>query len=177
MIRRQCGADDFSFARSRSQTDRTKVEVKLGHWRTTAWDGLFSSSRSLCSVRRCPSSPLPTSTNALPLLPLAGLFTVRKAFLLSALIVPLLLATSYAIYRSGMTYGPLARFVNLSQACEIAHGGAGDIVKLRRGHPVTRSQTHLNRGRYKHSGEGVYVVGKVSERARRRRNWRCGTGD
>lgn len=76
--------------------------------------------------------------------------------------VPLLLATAYAIYRIGLNYGPLSRYVNLSQACEVSQGGAGDIVRLRRGHPVTRSQTHLNRGRYKHSGEGIYAVGKVS---------------
>ncbi|GAA5932719.1 hypothetical protein JCM10213_006311 [Rhodosporidiobolus nylandii] len=90
-----------------------------------------------------------------------GLFTVRKAFLLSALVVPLLIATAYTIYHLGETYGPLARFVNLSQACEAVHGaGAEDVMKLRQGHPVTSSQTQLSRGRYGHTGEGVYAVAK-----------------
>ncbi|GAA5968552.1 hypothetical protein JCM11641_007678 [Rhodosporidiobolus odoratus] len=90
-----------------------------------------------------------------------GLFTVRKAFLLSGLVIPLLVATAYTIWRLGATYAPLSRFVNLSQACEAEHGaGAEDVVKLRRGHPVTTSQTELSRGRYGHTGEGVYAVAK-----------------
>lgn len=92
-----------------------------------------------------------------------GLFTVRKAFLLSALMVPLMLSTIYASYRIHKLYRPLSKFVNLSQACNITNGSPGDIVKLRRGHPVTRSQTLLNRGRYGHSDEGVYVVAKVGQ--------------
>ncbi|GAA6046727.1 hypothetical protein JCM3770_003137 [Rhodotorula araucariae] len=88
-----------------------------------------------------------------------GLFTVSKAFLLVVLMIPLLAGTTYSIWRMGATYGPLARFVNLSQACAPDHGaGAEDVVKLRQGHPVTRSQTHLNRLRYGHKGEGVYAV-------------------
>ncbi|GAA5824868.1 hypothetical protein JCM11251_005374 [Rhodosporidiobolus azoricus] len=90
-----------------------------------------------------------------------GLFTVRKAFLLTVLMVPLILSTIYSIWRIGETYHGLSRYVNLSQACEAAHGvGAEDVVKLRQGHPVTNSQTQLSRGRYGHSGEGVYVVAK-----------------
>ncbi|GAA6009728.1 hypothetical protein JCM10207_004170 [Rhodosporidiobolus poonsookiae] len=93
-----------------------------------------------------------------------GLFTVRKAFLLSLLMLPLLISTIYTIYRLGATYGPLSRFVNLSQACEAARagngGGAEEVVRLRQGHPVTSSQTQLSRGRYGHSGEGVYAVAK-----------------
>ncbi|BGP27145.1 hypothetical protein JCM10295v2_006109 [Rhodotorula toruloides] len=90
-----------------------------------------------------------------------GFFTVRKAFLLVVLMVPLLASTVYTIWRLYRTYVPLSRFVNLSQACEVTNGaGADDIVKLRKGHPVTRSQTHLNRGRYGQKGEGVYAVAK-----------------
>ncbi|GAA5866760.1 hypothetical protein JCM1840_004257 [Sporobolomyces johnsonii] len=90
-----------------------------------------------------------------------GLFTVHKAFLLAGLMVPLVVSTIYTIYRIGKTYAPLAKFVNLSQACEVTHGtGTEDVVQLRKGHPVTRSQTNLNRGRYGHTGEGVYAVAK-----------------
>ncbi|GJN93152.1 hypothetical protein Rhopal_006199-T1 [Rhodotorula paludigena] len=88
-----------------------------------------------------------------------ALFVVSAKFLLVALMIPLLIATSYTIWRLGKTYGPLSRFVNLSQACESSHGaGAEDVVRLREGHPVTSSQTQLNRGRYGQKGEGVYAV-------------------
>ncbi|GAA5863074.1 hypothetical protein JCM8547_002789 [Rhodosporidiobolus lusitaniae] len=87
-----------------------------------------------------------------------GLFTARKAFLLSGLMIPLLAGTSYTIYRIGRVYGPLAHYVSLSQACESA--GVDDVVKLRQGHPVTNSQTELSRGRYGQTGEGVYAVAK-----------------
>ncbi|GAA6059229.1 hypothetical protein JCM10212_006622 [Sporobolomyces blumeae] len=90
-----------------------------------------------------------------------GLFTVRKAFLLSALMVPLSLSTLYTLYYLSSTYSPLSKFINLSQAAEVTHGAtAGDVVQLRQGHPVTTSQTNLNRGRYAHQGEGIYAVAK-----------------
>lgn len=72
-----------------------------------------------------------------------------------------MLATTYATYRIGENFGPLSRYVNLSQACEITDGAANDVVRLRKGHPVTKSQTHLNRGRYKQSNEGAFVAAKV----------------
>lgn len=91
-----------------------------------------------------------------------GLFTVRKAFLLSILVVPLSLATLYTMYHLSSVYLPLSRYINLSQAAEVTHGAtAGDVVQLRSGHPVTTSQTNLNRGRYAHQGDGIYAVAKV----------------
>ncbi|GAA5944356.1 uncharacterized protein JCM15063_006571 [Sporobolomyces koalae] len=91
-----------------------------------------------------------------------GLFTVRKAFLLSVLMVPLSLSTLVTMLYLSSVYTPLSRFVNLSQAAEVTHGAnAGDVIQLRQGHPVTTSQTNLNRGRYGHQGEGVYAVAKT----------------
>lgn len=91
-----------------------------------------------------------------------GLFTVRKVFLLVILMVPLVAGTAYAIWHIGKMYEPLSRYVNLSQACEVTSGeGSTDVTQLRKGHPVTKSQTHLNRGRYGQRGDGVYAVAKV----------------
>ncbi|KAI5477633.1 DUF221 domain containing membrane protein [Pseudohyphozyma bogoriensis] len=87
-----------------------------------------------------------------------GLFTVRKAFLLSGLMVPLLLSTIYASWRINDLYSPLSQYVNVSQASEMSQGGESDIVKLRKGHPVTKSQSNLQRSRYSSRDEGVYVV-------------------
>ncbi|TKA52309.1 hypothetical protein B0A53_04777 [Rhodotorula sp. CCFEE 5036] len=90
-----------------------------------------------------------------------GLFTVRKVFLLVILMLPLVAGTAYTVWHIGKMYEPLARFVNLSQACEVVNGdGTNDVDQLRKGHPVTKSQTHLNRGRYGHRGDGVYAVAK-----------------
>ncbi|KAK4048133.1 hypothetical protein OIV83_005003 [Microbotryomycetes sp. JL201] len=91
-----------------------------------------------------------------------ALFTVRKAFLLSGSLIPLFIGTAYTTWSIGDSYSALSKYVNLSQACEVTTGAAGDVVRLRRGHPVTSKQTSLNRGRYKHNGEGIYVVGKNS---------------
>ena len=113
-----------------------------------------------------------------------GLYTVRKAFLLSVLMVPLALSTLYTMYFLSSVYLPLSRYINLSQAAEVIgdgtaratgspdspEGGAGgetpaapDVVEhLRQGHPaVTSSQQNLNRGRYGHQGDGIYAVAKV----------------
>ncbi|GAA5868559.1 hypothetical protein JCM3774_005428 [Rhodotorula dairenensis] len=90
-----------------------------------------------------------------------GLFIVRKVFLLVILMMPLVAGTVYTVWHMGKMYEPLARFVNLSQACEVTNGdGTNDVEQLRKGHPVTKSQTHLNRGRYGHRGDGVYAVAK-----------------
>ncbi|GAA5984720.1 hypothetical protein JCM10908_003473 [Rhodotorula pacifica] len=90
-----------------------------------------------------------------------GLFTVRKVFLLVVLMLPLVAATVYTVWHIGKMYEPLARFVNLSQACEVTNGdGTNDVDQLRKGHPVSKSQTLLNRGRYGHRGDGVYAVAK-----------------
>jgi hypothetical protein len=80
--------------------------------------------------------------------------------------IPLSCATLYTLYRISTTYNPLSRFVSLSQACEAEHAaGRGEategVNRLREGHPVTNSQTMLSRGRYGHTGEGVYAVALV----------------
>lgn len=90
-----------------------------------------------------------------------SLFIFRQAILLAALMAPLILGTLYTSFRIHNTYKPLSQFVNLSQASEVASTEGGDIMKLRKGHPVTRSQSNLNRGRYGANDDGLYVVGQV----------------
>lgn len=75
---------------------------------------------------------------------------------------PLIFSTIYTAYSIHTSHQPLSQFVNLSQACEISSSDGGDIMKFRRGHPVTRSQSNLNRGRYGANDDGLYVVGQVS---------------
>jgi len=91
------------------------------------------------------------------------------------------------MYHFSSVYLPLSRFINLSQAAEITKSAAnataaaadssssnsvgkdddgdraGDaVVQLRQGHPVTSSQTNLNKERYATKGDGIYAVAKVS---------------
>lgn len=75
--------------------------------------------------------------------------------------VPLAAGTVYFASSLSSTYGSLSRYVNVSQACEVSSGQAADVLGMNRGHNVTRSQTNLQRSRYAHSDEGLYVVGPV----------------
>lgn len=91
---------------------------------------------------------------------MTGLFTVRQAWMLAIIMIPCMMLTVYTAYKMHSLYRPLARFVNLSQACEAQRGAGGEVMKLRRGHPVTRSQSNLNTRRYGANDEGLYVVGQ-----------------
>jgi hypothetical protein len=73
--------------------------------------------------------------------------------------VPVLAGTLFACIRMSQTFEKLGKYVNLSQAVEIQREGATpDVRWLKRGHPVTASQTNLNRSRYKHQDDHLYVV-------------------
>ena len=57
------------------------------------------------------------------------------------------------------TFSKLGHYVNLSQGAEVQRDGiAPDVQRLKKGHPVTASQTNLNRSRYKHNDANLYIV-------------------
>lgn len=101
---------------------------------------------------------------------MTGLFLLREAALLTLLMIPLLLFTLYTSISLHRRFSPLSKYVNLAQAAEVkraqsdggAHYEAGalasDVERLRKGHPVSHSQTELNRGRYESSEDTMYVV-------------------
>jgi len=100
---------------------------------------------------------------------MTGLFALRQAALLSFIMVPLIAFTLYTSWALHKRFAPLATYVNLAQAAEVkraqSNGGmyeagalASDVERLRKGHPVTESQTELNRGRYERAEETMYVV-------------------
>lgn len=108
---------------------------------------------------------------------MTGLFALREAALLTLLMVPLLLFTLYVAWNLHTRFQPLATYVNLAQAAEVkrtqengttyeAGALASDVERLRKGHPVTMSQSALNRGRYRSKDErddGLYVVKQDSK--------------
>ena len=87
-----------------------------------------------------------------------GLFILRQAFGLSTLMAPLIAGTVFSCWRMHTSFGKLAHYVNLSQANEMQRGQTTDVERLRRGHPVTRSQANLNRARYGAMNDEMYVV-------------------
>jgi hypothetical protein len=103
---------------------------------------------------------------------MTGLFALREAALLTLLMIPLLLITLYTGWSLHTRFHSLSTYVNLAQAAEVkrthdngetyeAGALSSDVERLRKGHPVTMSQSALNRGRYRSKDErdeGLYVV-------------------
>lgn len=70
-----------------------------------------------------------------------GIFTLRKAFILSSILVPLLFATVAWGWYLDSEFGGLSKFVSLSSVFEVQRGEeTADVMRLRAGHPVTWSQ-------------------------------------
>jgi len=88
-----------------------------------------------------------------------GIFTLRKSFVLSFLLVPLLIGTliwSWYVYRA---LQPLSKYVSLSSIFEVQRGEeTAEVMELRAGHPVTWSQSSLNRRRYAQNDDTLYVA-------------------
>ncbi|KZV64260.1 DUF221-domain-containing protein [Peniophora sp. CONT] len=88
-----------------------------------------------------------------------GNFLLAKAFVLSALVAPLILGTLvWAWYIDG-AFRPLSKYVSLSSVFEVQRGvETEEVLRLRAGHPVTWSQSNLNRSRYAQNDDTLYVA-------------------
>jgi hypothetical protein len=93
------------------------------------------------------------------LLFMIGIFTLRKSYILSSLLVPLLACTiawSWYIHHSLQS---LSKFVSLSSVYEVQRGEeTAEVLRLKAGHPVSWSQSHLNRRRYAQNDDTLYVA-------------------
>jgi calcium permeable stress-gated cation channel len=75
------------------------------------------------------------------LLFMIGIFTLRKSYILSSLLVPLLVGTVAWSWYINQSLAPLSKYVSLSSVFEVQRGEeTADVVRLRAGHPVTWSQ-------------------------------------
>jgi calcium permeable stress-gated cation channel len=75
------------------------------------------------------------------LLFMIGIFSLRKSFILSSLLVPLLGVTVVWCYLVDKSLKPLSKFVSLSSVFEVQRGEeTAEVLRLRAGHPVTWSQ-------------------------------------
>ncbi|KAI0352968.1 DUF221-domain-containing protein [Trametes cingulata] len=88
-----------------------------------------------------------------------GLFILNKSFILATLLAPLLGGTLLWWYYTDKQFRPLSKYVSLSSVYEVERGEeSADVLRLREGHPVTWSQSNLNRRRYAQNDETLYVA-------------------
>ncbi|KAF8901139.1 hypothetical protein CPB84DRAFT_1708514 [Gymnopilus junonius] len=93
------------------------------------------------------------------LLFMIGIFTLRKNIILSLLLVPLLIGTVVWSWYVDKALKPLSKYVALSSVSEVQRGEeTADVMRLRAGHPVTWSQSNLNRRRYAQNDDTLYVA-------------------
>ncbi|THU93310.1 DUF221-domain-containing protein [Dendrothele bispora CBS 962.96] len=88
-----------------------------------------------------------------------GFFLVSKSIVLATLLVPLIGCTAIGTWYFYVKFAPLSQYVNLSSVFEVERGEeTEDVARLRMGHPVTWSQSHLNRRRYAQNDDTLYVA-------------------
>ncbi|KAF8496414.1 hypothetical protein F5888DRAFT_1794643 [Russula emetica] len=90
---------------------------------------------------------------------MSGNFVLKRSFVLSFLVAPLVIFTiTWSVYISRSFRG-LSKYVNLSAVFEVQRGEeTEDVSRLRAGHPVTWSQSNLNRRRYAQNDDVLYVA-------------------
>ncbi|KAI0689783.1 hypothetical protein BC835DRAFT_1367443 [Cytidiella melzeri] len=90
---------------------------------------------------------------------MSGIFILRKSYVLSTLLVPLLGGVLLWAWYTDKTFKPLSKYVSLSSVFEVQRGeDTADVLRLRTGHPVTWSQSYLNHRRYAQNDETLYVA-------------------
>ncbi|KAL5504873.1 hypothetical protein ACEPAH_7536 [Sanghuangporus vaninii] len=90
---------------------------------------------------------------------MTGLFLLKKGYVLSSFMGMLILGTfAWSIY-TAKVFEPLSKYVNLSSVFEVQRGEeSAELLRMRAGHPVTWSQSNLNRRRYAQNDETLYVA-------------------
>ncbi|KAK0482482.1 hypothetical protein IW261DRAFT_1033633 [Armillaria novae-zelandiae] len=90
---------------------------------------------------------------------MTGFFILSKSFIMASLLTPLLVGTVVWSWWVDKSLKPLSDFVSLSSVYEVERGEeTADVVRLRAGHPVTWSQSNLNRRRYAQNDDTLYVA-------------------
>ncbi|KAF8838304.1 DUF221-domain-containing protein [Paxillus ammoniavirescens] len=88
-----------------------------------------------------------------------GILTLRQCYIMSSLLAPLVVATVVWAWYIHEAFRPLSNAVCLSSVCEVERGeDAADVIRLREGHPVSRSESNLSRRRYAQNDDTLYVA-------------------
>ncbi|KAF8273382.1 DUF221-domain-containing protein [Lactarius quietus] len=90
---------------------------------------------------------------------MSGNFVLKRSFILSSLVAPLFVFTlAWSVYISN-SFNGLTKYVNLSAVFEVQRGEeTEEVARLRTGHPVSWSQSNLNRRRYAQNDDILYVA-------------------
>lgn len=90
---------------------------------------------------------------------MSGIFILRKSYVLSTLLAPLLAFVLVWAWYTDKKFKPLSKYVSLSSIYEVQKGtDTAEVVRLRAGHPVTWSQSYLNHRRYAQNDDTLYVA-------------------
>ncbi|KAG6837025.1 hypothetical protein H0H93_016232 [Arthromyces matolae] len=88
-----------------------------------------------------------------------GIFTLRQSYIISSLLAPLLMGTLAWSWYVDKHLKPLSQYVSLSSVFEVQRGEeTADVMRLKAGHPVTWSQSNLNKRRYAQNDDTLYVA-------------------
>lgn len=72
---------------------------------------------------------------------MAGILALNTNWVLALLTAPLILFTIWWGWETDKSFRPLSSYVSLSSTAEVQRGeDTEDFIRLRTGHPVTRSQ-------------------------------------
>ncbi|KAJ7471304.1 hypothetical protein B0H11DRAFT_2041193 [Mycena galericulata] len=83
----------------------------------------------------------------------------KLSYVITVMLGPLIVGTLLWSWYVDKALKPLSEFVSLSSVCEVERGEeTEDVAKLRVGHPVTWSQSNLNRRRYAQNDDTLYVA-------------------
>ncbi|KAJ7768530.1 hypothetical protein B0H16DRAFT_1716516 [Mycena metata] len=83
----------------------------------------------------------------------------KLSYVITIMLAPLLFGTVLWSWYVDRELQPLSEFVSLSSVFEVERGEeTADVTRLRAGHPVTWSQSNLNRRRYAQNDDTLYVA-------------------
>jgi hypothetical protein len=76
---------------------------------------------------------------------MTGIFILRKAYVLSSLLAPLLVGTLVWWWYMDKTFRSLSKHIGLGSICEVQRGeDSAEVTRLKAGHPVTWSQRRVS---------------------------------
>ncbi|CAK5262174.1 unnamed protein product [Mycena citricolor] len=83
----------------------------------------------------------------------------KLSYIITILLIPLLAGTVLWSWYIEKEFKPLSDFVGLSSVHEVERGQeSADVARLHEGHPVTWSQSNLNKRRYAQNDDTLYVA-------------------
>jgi hypothetical protein len=127
-----------------------KYKLLFGEWRRTQLISVYNISSVFYKPYESQGQAWPITFTRLIwgvvifLIFMSGNFVLKRSFILSSLVAPLIVFTvAWSVYIS-RSFRSLSKYVNLSAVFKVQHGAeTEDVSRLRAGHPVTWSQRSI----------------------------------